>query len=412
MRDDKDPGKITRRNFLKTGSIGIAALTPGMLVNRPRQNTQTQLKTVTLGRTGVKVANIGYGSSRGNLDPSVINYAINKGITYFDTSEGYGRGQTEINLGKAIRKRRNEVFITTKVGSVNAAGRLTKDSTKEEIRDRVMASLRRLDTPYIDALFIHGAGDPDFGGFDNPNLDAVYRELKSDGKIRFFGLSTHNYNLVDTVRHAVESNKVDVMLLAYNYFQQRGAPKDWLKEFNEVVKLAHTKNIGITTMKTLQGAQGAEVLRQGIGQTDAKLAAAKWSLNNPNVDVAVISLSSIKEIDAFAGISGSPPDTKDMAILERLSRERSHTVCRIGCPAPCLRVCLHNVAIPDILRMNMYFTDYGWEKEAMLEYKTLDEARNGNSCLNCSSNNCSKSCVYGISVRQMITEACRNLTLC
>jgi len=415
MQRDSGSKKISRRQFLLNGAIGISAVNTGNahLFNTEdiEERKKPKIKYVTLGRTGMKVSNIGYGTSRGNLDPSVLQYAITKGINYFDTSEGYGRGESERMLGKVIKKNRDKVYITTKVGSTAAAGRLTKDSTKEEILDRVMASLRRLDTPYVDSLFIHNAGDPDLGGFDNPNLDAVVNQLKSEGKVRFFGLSCHNYNLIDVVKHAVESNKVDLMILAYSYFQRQGAPKDWLKEYNNAIKLAKSKNIGITTMKCLQGAQAANAVRRGINQIEAKKAAAKWSLNNPNVDVAVLSIGSIKEIDEFVSISDKEMGINDWKILEDLYDNNKETLCRIGCPAPCLRGCLYNVAIPDILRMNMYFADYGWEKQALVEYTRLNEKNNSGICTLCSNDACSKNCLYGLNVKEKLINAHTILSL-
>jgi len=415
---DNQEKHISRRRFLRKGSIGLAAAGIGSIPQTHDDNqNRAKIKYAILGRTGMKVANIGYGSSRGNLDPSMIAYAVDKGINYFDTSEGYGRGQSEIKIGKAVKKFRDKIYITTKVGSVNAAGRLTADTSKEEILDRVAASLQRLDTPYIDCLMLHGAGDPDFGGFDNPNLDAAFKQLKTDGNVRFFGISTHHHNLVETVRHAVESNKVDVMLLAYNYLQRRGVPENtrrenWLRDYNTVVKLAHEKNIGITAMKTLQGAQGASAIKSGDQSLNAKKAAVKWALNNPDIDVAVISMSSMNMIDEMVSISESGMEENDWESLETLYTETGNSVCRIGCPAPCMESCPHDVAIPDILRMNMYFEECRAEKQAMLEYAaSIGKEKNAGLCGYCSSDACTDNCQYDIPVRRKLIESHENLVL-
>ncbi|MCP4726379.1 MAG: aldo/keto reductase [bacterium] len=406
---------ISRRQFLQRGSAGVSVLSVNPLLLSENQTVKPEIKYITLGRTGFKASNIGYGTSRGSIDPSVINYAINKGINYIDSSEGYGKGQGEVNIGKAVRKQREKVFISTKVGSVNDAGRLTKDTTKQQFLDRAAACLERLDTPYIDALLMHGAGDPDFGGFDNPQIDEAVRQLKSEGKIRYYGFSTHNYNLIEAVKKAADSNKVDVMLLAYNFYQKEfpegyQAPADWLKEFNDVLKVAKSKNIGITAMKILQGAQGAEVVDKGVDPKLAKQAAAKWSLNSPNVDVAVLSLASVSEINDFAQISNSTFDKDDLAVLEVLGNNRT-SFCRIGCPAPCISACPENVPVPDILRINMYFTVYGWEKQAMTEYNNLSRSKNLTGCRNCTKNFCTQSCTYGVNTKRMLSEAQNNLNL-
>ncbi len=400
--------RMDRRQFLKSTSSlslpAIAATARGNPILEPR------VKTVTLGRTGMVVSNLGYGTSRGNLDPSTILYAVEKGINYFDTSEGYGRGGAERNLGRAVKKIRGQVHITTKVGSVNAAGRITGSTSKDEILARARACLERLDTPYLDCLFIHNAGDPDLGGFDNPHLHEAVRQLKAEGKVKYFGLSCHHHNLIDVVEHAVASNKVDAMLLAYSFFQRKGAPKNWLDQFDAVLSLASAKNIGVTVMKTLQGAQGSGVVLEDIDPWEGKKAAAKWALNRPHVDVAVLSMSSITEIDEMAGISADSMSARDWDVLSSLSGEVAG-LCPVGCPAPCLGACPAGVAIPDVLRMEMYFSSYGWEKEAMLEYSTLSRKHTAMSCKACRETRCAVGCSHGLDVKACLLKAHGNLTL-
>jgi predicted aldo/keto reductase-like oxidoreductase len=398
--------KWNRRQFLKSASLSLPVMGAA---GRGIRVAESRVKTVTLGKTGMKVSNIGYGTSRGNLDPSIIVYAVQKGINYFDTSEGYGRGGAERNLGKAVKKIREQVHITTKVGSVNAAGRITRSTSRDEILQRARGCLERLDTPYIDCLSIHNAGDPDLGGFDNPHLHDVVRQLKTEGRVKHFGLSCHHHNLIDVVKHAAASDKVDTMLLAYSFFQRDGAPKDWLEQFDAALELAKSKNIGITVMKTLQGAQGSGAVAKDIDKWEGKKAAAKWALNRSHVDVAVLSLASITEIDEMVGISEDSMSAGDWDVLSRLSGTYAG-LCPVGCPAPCLDPCPAGVAIPDVMRMGMYFSSYGWEKEAMLEYGTLHPKRNAEPCKDCSRTACSQACSFDLDVKTCLLKAHENLS--
>jgi predicted aldo/keto reductase-like oxidoreductase len=302
------------------------------------------------------------------------------------------------------------VHITTKIGSVQTEGRITRSTTKENILRRARAGIERLGTPYLDCLFLHNAGDPDLGGFDNPHLHEVVRQLKAEGRVKHFGLSCHNYNLIDVVKHAAASNKVDAMLLAYSFFQRKGAPRDWLEQFDAALELAKSKNIGITVMKTLQGAQGAGAVSKDIDRWEAKKAAAKWALERPHVDVAVLSLSSIQEIDEMVGISSGSMSPSDWDVLSRLSGDESEG-CRIGCPAPCLDGCPSRVTIPDVLRINMYFSSYGWEKTAMLEYAKVPSAISAASCAGCEVDPCTKACVFGLDVKTALLRAHENLSM-
>ena len=76
-RDKKPYSKMSRRHFLKSGIVGVAsARSLRIPLFESREQTQSQIKYTTLGRTGFKVSNFGFGGSRGNTDPSMIAYAI------------------------------------------------------------------------------------------------------------------------------------------------------------------------------------------------------------------------------------------------------------------------------------------------------------------------------------------------
>jgi len=414
--EQKNTSSLSRRHFLKNSAIGVVSASA---INWPtfgmQNKTQDKMKYSILGRTGFSVSNIGFGGSRGNTEPSMIAYAFEKGINYIDTSEGYRGGNSEIMIGKGIKKFRDKVFITTKVGSTGGGGRITKDTSKENIMDRVMACLRRLDTPYIDCLKIHGAGDPDLGGFDNPNVWSVFNQLKSEGKVRSFGISSHHFNLVEKAKYFIESNKIDVILLAYNYLQRRNVPenylsKNWLQDLDNVLKLAKSKNVGVVTMKTLQGAQAAGIAEKGKPSLKTKLAAAKWSISNSNVNTALISLATFDEIDAYTAISNREMEKEDWEALGQMSSKRSNQVCRIGCPATCMNDCPSRVPIPDVLRSNMYFEDYGEEEIAKNEYvNVVPKDKRVDICSSCNVDNCSKNCLYHIPVKDRLILSHQNL---
>lgn len=408
----QNKSNLSRRHFLRNSAIGVVSASA---VNWPVLGKQDKMEYSVLGRTGFKVSNIGFGGSRGNTEPAMIAYAFEKGINYIDTSEGYRGGNSEIMIGKGVKKFRDKVFITTKVGSTGGGGRITKETSKENIMDRVMASLQRLDTPYIDCLMMHGAGDPDLDGFDNPNVWAVFNQLKSEGKVKYFGVSSHHYTLVEMAKHVIASNKIDVILLAYNYLQRRNVPqkystKNWLKDLDNVLRLAKSKNVGVVTMKTFQGAQEAKVFEKGRPTLKTKLAAAKWSISNSNVNTALISLATFDEIDAYTSISDQKMEKEDWDALGEMSSNRNNQVCRIGCPAPCLTGCSNEVLIPDVLRCNMYLEDYGEVDLARNEYvNAVPKSQNAAHCYSCKIDECSKNCMFNIPVKERLISAHQNL---
>ena len=103
-------------------------------------------------------------------------------------------------------------------------------------------------------------------------------------------------------------------------------------------------------------------------------------------------------------------EQEDWEALGEMSSKRNNQVCRIGCPAPCLKDCPNNVPIPDVLRCNMYFEDYGEKKLAQYEYLTIvPENKNANLCNSCKRDDCSKNCMFRIPVKERLISSHRNL---
>jgi aryl-alcohol dehydrogenase-like predicted oxidoreductase len=178
------------------------------------------------GRSGVSVSALGMGCSRlgaiwqGRSDTAgrrAVAAAIDSGINFFDTADAYARGRSERLLGGEIRGRRDELLVATKCGLVrtpravqNAIASLLKgpeplradlggisERLRMLIRERRLyspgyivrateASLRRLRTDRIDVLLLHS---PSVEAFVPEETAAVLEKLRSEGKIRFWGVS-------------------------------------------------------------------------------------------------------------------------------------------------------------------------------------------------------------------------------
>jgi len=165
--------------------------------------------TRTLGRSGIQVSAVGLGTARmGGLgwqvddrivpadthaikaDIRAIHRALDLGINFFDTADVYGSGHSERILGKALADRRHRVVLSTKFGET--FDEETRQPTEEElnpayIRRACEASLRRLNTDYIDLYLFH------LRDYDLERAGEVRQTLETlveEGKIRYYGWST------------------------------------------------------------------------------------------------------------------------------------------------------------------------------------------------------------------------------
>jgi aryl-alcohol dehydrogenase-like predicted oxidoreductase len=154
------------------------------------------MKTRKLGNSGLEVSalgmgcmNLSFGTGKAvdiNVGVDVIRAGVEKGITFFDTAEGYGPYTNEKLVGKALAPFRKDVIIATKFGFKLENGAITGvDSRPEHIRQVVEQSLTRLKTDYIDLFYQHRV-DPSVPIED---VAGALKDLIDAGKIRHYGLS-------------------------------------------------------------------------------------------------------------------------------------------------------------------------------------------------------------------------------
>uniref|UniRef100_A0A182K3H3 NADP-dependent oxidoreductase domain-containing protein n=1 Tax=Anopheles christyi TaxID=43041 RepID=A0A182K3H3_9DIPT len=160
-----------------------------------------QMEYVPLGRTGLKVSKVSFGTGTfsqlyGDLDETkaleAVKYAVQRGINYIDTAPFYGQGRSEEVLGRALRNvPREAYYVATKVSRYEREYDRMFDYSAKKTRESVERSLQLLGLEYIDVVQIH---DVEFA----PDLDVVLREtlptleaLRAEGKLRFIGVSAY-----------------------------------------------------------------------------------------------------------------------------------------------------------------------------------------------------------------------------
>jgi uncharacterized protein len=366
----------------------------------PKAQSEWQGSTVRsyrpLGDTGIKMSDISFGGS-GIANPDVVARAVERGVNYFDTSPDYSRTGSEQTIGKALKPHRDKVHIASKF--CTADGHLPPDTPVNEIIAAVEGSLQRLQTDYLDVCIIHEVNSIE--RLMAPTFHEAFDRLREQGKVRFLGVSSHTPNLEEVMRHAVDSGRFDMLLVAYNF-------NNW-PDLTTIFHDAKQKGVGVVAMKTLKGAK-ASALSDFSDQSQAfSQAAFKWVLSNPDVSGLVVSITDFDQVDEYLYASGQPATESDTALLERYDARITREYCRPGCGA-CLDSCPYDVPVDDIFRYAMYFENYGQQRNAMAKYALLPAANNASRCMSCAAP-CQAACPFEIPIRAKMLHFHPLLTL-
>ncbi|MFC7678479.1 aldo/keto reductase [Paenibacillus sp. GCM10028914] len=146
----------------------------------------------------------------------LIQEALEQGINLIDTADLYDAGVNEELVGKAMKGRRKEVVLATKVGNRRIPGQegWVWDPSKEYIKSAAKDSMRRLGTDYIDLYQLHG------GTIDDPIDETIeaFEELKQEGWIRHYGISSIRPNVI---REYVKRSGIVSVMMQYSILDRR-----------------------------------------------------------------------------------------------------------------------------------------------------------------------------------------------
>jgi predicted aldo/keto reductase-like oxidoreductase len=245
---------INRRQFLKTCAVTAAAAGTAFSASttagaaQPGQGYNAHgLQTRVLGKTGVRIPIIVFGSGSRFCtvkDPAksdeLLTYALDHGFYYWDTAHTYVYDGvcSEERLGRILRRRRNEVFLSTKLSKRDY------DGAMQELE----SSLKRLNTDRLDLLQIHSINsleDVDDAGAPDGVLKAV-QGAKEQGITRFIGFTGHAS--ARAMAAMVQRHAFDTMLVALDHYDSQGK-----QDFETLpVPEAARKNMGILLMKAIR----------------------------------------------------------------------------------------------------------------------------------------------------------------
>ncbi len=376
MKKPEDVHSMNRRDFLKVGMAGAAAASIGLSGVGSLLHAQVPTAPVfrTLGRTGLKVTAVSYGTM---LTPEyeVIRAGIDMGINYLDTARRYLKGRSEEIVSKAIKGIRDKVYISTK----------SRSETPEDLVSDVETSLRELQTDHVDIIFLHNLESPRLAS--RPEMREALLTLRKQGKVRFFGVSTHT-NQAEVIDGVVNdpAKFFDVVLTGYNFKTDPSV--------KTAIANAAKAGIGVVAMKTQAGGYQTDTM----GQISPHQAALKWVLQDSNVAAAIPGMKTLDHLRELVPVMGMKMTAGDERLLRRYAEAISPYYCTLC--GECRKTCPSGVEISVVNRALMYADGY---KEPALARETFREASSAAMCAGCPE--CVAQCRNGLSIAAKMRRA-------
>lgn len=283
--------KVSRREFLQTSLTATSAVLLGGTTMSAAPVKRTAIDQVTLGQTGIKLSRLGMGtgSNSGQIQfdlgregfNSLIQYAYDKGITYFDCSQTY---KTFEWLGGAIKSLpREKLFIQSKI-----------PGQPENILEVIDHHRKLFDTDYVDTMLIHCMIKEGWTDQWKRIMDG-FDEAKQKGWIRSKGVSCHS---LPALRGAAETPWAEVHLVRVNPQGRRiDGPEEsvWNDNIHDVEPV-------VTQLKTMRakgrGVIGMKIIGNGeFVNAEDREKSIRFAMSRPELDAVVIGFKSRSEID-------------------------------------------------------------------------------------------------------------------
>jgi predicted aldo/keto reductase-like oxidoreductase len=288
----REARNATRREFLQhaVAAAGVGLLSPSLLCAAEKPPVRTAVDQVALGKTGIKLSRLGFGTGTdsGHVQRalgqqafnSLVRYAYDRGITYFDCAQSYATFEWIAGATKGLP--REKLFLQSKIPGQ------PKDVLKTIDRHRQV-----FNTDYVDSLLIHCMVKD---GWTDPwkRIMDAFEEAKARKWIRAQGVSCHS---LPALRTAVASAWPDVHLVRVN--PQCSHIDGPVEKWNE-----SGKNIApvVEQLQAMQakgrGVIGMKLIGNGDFRNPAdREKAARYAMSRPEINAVVIGFKSVQEID-------------------------------------------------------------------------------------------------------------------
>ena len=331
------------------------------------------MQYTVLGKTGLKIARLGFGGIPiQRIDApqtkALMEQLRQAGVNFIDTARGYT--VSEEFLGVGLEGIRQDFVLATK----------SMSRTKEAMARDIDISLKNLRTDYIDLYQVHNVTPEQLEQVMAPGgaLEALM-EAKAAGKIRHIGVTSHS---LDTFRMAVELDWVETFMFPYNIVEDQA---------QELIARCAERNIGFICMKPLAG-----------GAIENATLALRYICANPDVTVVIPGMAAPEELaqNVAAVADTSPLTEQEKQAMEQIRKELGTQFCR---RCNYCQPCTVGINISGCFLFEGYHKRYGLQQWAQSRYATLDKT--ASDCIECGA--CEERCPYNLPIRQMLKSVAK-----
>jgi hypothetical protein len=371
-----------------------------------------------LGKTGFKASLLGMGCMRlpfideTDLSKGVnrekayemIRYAINHGVNYFDSAQGYHAGESEAILGEALNGTgmREKLWITTKHP-------FWSESKPDQIRRNLESTLKKLRTDYLDTWLMHGIGTGNWPNILSWDIWGEFEKYRNEGLIKHIGFSYHG-NL-DHFKEVIQRYPWDVCLVFHNML-------DINREVTaEGIKAAYDQGIAVTVMEPLRGGGLSKAPKPVAAVYDnfpVKRTPTEWAFRYltdiPSVNSIVSGMSSMEQLKENLSIFSQPDMTPSCLTADEhklivSARQAYESIVTIPCTACnyCMP-CPQKVGISNAF--NLYNDGNRFEFFDQVRRSYMFASRGGSGVDKCTAcEACTPKCPQGIDIPNQLQVA-------
>ena len=370
----------------------------------------------TLGKTGLKVSEIGLGAEwleRHNTEEvkEVIDTCEKEGINILDC--WMSEPNVRSNIGLALKGRREKWIIQGHIGSTWQNGQYVKTRELDQVKPAFEDLLARLQTDHVDLGMIHFVDDPEeFTRVTAGEYMEYVRQLKSEGKIRHIGISSHN---PEVAKMAALQGEIEMILFSINpAFDMMPAVRDIDQYFaetydeelggiapirEELYRICERQNVGITVMKGYAGGRLFNAQTSPFGVALTPVQCIHYCLTRPAVASVMVGFDTPEHVDAAVAYETAAMEEKDYAsVLAGAPRHGYYGQCTYcGHCAPC-------PAGIDIAMVNKLYDLALMQEQLPVSLKAhYDQlSANADACIGCKS--CESRCPFGVKIAERMAR--------